>query len=285
MATGLTSDRLGILNYKFLITTSMKKFFLIASAFALCLCASAQLDPKSIDLDDTFDFLADLPPLPSAPPHLTPSAPSYIGVVDSYSEIVDDMFELYGRKVQWAFVDRPSFSPEYAVKCIGISGQPYLVAVTASKNIWYNSRPNVEVIGDTLQVSMEQAGQLDALFRLAVETSSFMPYPKHVFTDENGNKTLKGGPVEVVLVDGNSYTFYSEGRTAMCRNQLGEGPLKNLVDIGIALYKAVKAKDLEAVTKVLDRVEPTKQSLFAAAPEWYPEYLEAKTNDLWNLNQ
>ena len=155
MATGLTSDYWGIINYKFLITTSMKKFFLIASAFAMSLCASAQLDPKSIDLDDTFDFLADLPPLPSAPPHLTPSAPSYIGVVDSYSEIVDDMFELYGRKVQWAFVDRPSFSPEYAVKCIGISGQPYLVAVTASKNIWYNSRPNVEVIGDTLQVSME----------------------------------------------------------------------------------------------------------------------------------
>ena len=108
-----------------------------------------------------------------------------------------------------------------------------------------------------------------------------MPYRRLVLTDENGNKTLKGGIPEAVLVDGNSYTFYSEGRTAMCRNQLGEGPLKNLVDIGIALYKAVKAKDLDAVTKVLDRVEPTKQSLFAAAPDWYPEYLEAKTNDLW----
>ena len=108
-----------------------------------------------------------------------------------------------------------------------------------------------------------------------------MPYRRLVLTDENGNKTLKGGIPEAVLVDGNSYTFYSEGRTAMCRNQFGEGPLKNLVDIGIALYKAVKAKDLDAVTKVLDRVEPTKQSLFAAAPDWYPEYLEAKTNDLW----
>ena len=280
MAHGLTSDRLGILNYKFLITTSMKKLFLIASAFALCLCASAQLDPKSIDLDDTFDFLADLPPLPSAPPHLTPSAPSYIGVVDSYSEIVDDMFELNGRRVQWAFEDRPSFSPEYAVKCIGTS-EPILVATTASKNIWYNQPKNVEVLADTLPVSKEVAAKLDALFRLAVETSSFMPYPKHVFTDDNGNKTLKGGPFEVVLVDGNSYTFFSEGRSAGCRNQLGEGPLKNLVDIGIALYKAVKAKDLDAVNKVLERVEPTKQSLFAAAPDWYPEYLEAKTNDLW----
>ena len=278
MATDLTSDRLGILNYKFLITTSMKKFFLIASAFAMTLCASAQsFESQKEKIESLLGY--ELPD--PGPARLTPSVSSHIPVVDSYSAIVDDMLDLNGRRVQWAFSDHPSFDPEYAVKCIGIDGQPYLVAVTASKNIWYNKPENVTVTADTLKVGKEQAGRLDALFRVAVETSSFMPYRKPVFTDEEGNKTLKGGPFEVVLVDGNSYTFFSEGRSAMCRNQFGEGPLKNLVDIGIALYKAVKAKDLEAVTKVLDRVEPTKQSLFAAAPDWYPEYLVAKTNDLW----
>lgn len=278
MATGLTSDYLGILNYKFLITTSMKKFFLIASALAMSLCASAQnFESDRERIESLFDI--ELPD--PGPAHLTPTYSYRIPESDSYHAIVEDMLDLYGRRVQWAFEDRPSFDPEYAVKCIGIDGQPYLVAVTASKNIWYNKRESVKVISDTLKVSKELAGKLDALFRVAVETATFMPYRRLVLTDENGNKTLKGGIPEAVLVDGNSYTFYSEGRTAMCRNQFGEGPLKNLVDIGIALYKAVKAKDLEAVTKVLDRVEPTKQSLFAAAPDWYPEYLEAKTNDLW----
>jgi hypothetical protein len=246
----------------------MRKLFLIVLVFAQAVCASAQSS-----------FKVAVPV--NVPKCLTPSARSSVAVVDNYATIVTDMFGLTDRRVQWAFEDRPSFDPEYAVKCIGIDGQPYLVAVTASKNIWYNKRESVKVISDTLKVSKELAGKLDALFRVAVETATFMPYRRLVLTDENGNKTLKGGIPEAVLVDGNSYTFYSEGRTAMCRNQLGEGPLKNLVDIGIALYKAVKAKDLDAVTKVLDRVEPTKQSLFAAAPDWYPEYLEAKTNDLW----
>lgn len=278
MAAGLTSDLSGILNYRFLITTIMKKIILFASAFAITLCASAQnFESQKEKIESLLGY--ELPD--PGPARLTPSVSSRIPVVDSYSAIVDDMFELNGRRVQWAFSDRPSFNPEYAVKCIGIDGQPYLVAVTASKNIWYNKPENVTVTADTLKVSKEQAGRLDALFRVAVETSSFMPYRKPVFTDENGNKTLKGGPFEVVLVDGNSYTFFSEGRSAGCRNQLGSGPLKDLVDIGIALYQAVKAKDLDAVNKVLERVEPTKQSLFAAAPEWYPEYLEAKTNDLW----
>ena len=278
MAAGLTSDHSGILNYKFLITISMKKLFLIASAFALCLCASAQnFESVRERIESLFDI--ELPD--PGPAHLTPTYSYRIPESDSYHAIVEDMLDLYGRRVQWAFEDRPSFDPEYAVKCIGIDGQPYLVAVTASKNIWYNKPENVTVTADTLKVSKEQAGRLDALFRVAVETSSFMPYRKPVFTDEEGNKTLKGGPVEAVLVDGNSYTFFSEGRSAGCRNQFGSGPLKDLVDIGIALYQAVKAKDLDAVNKVLERVEPTKQSLFAAAPEWYPEYLEAKTNDLW----
>lgn len=255
----------------------MKKIILFASAFAITLCASAQnSESEKEKIESLLGY--ELPDL--GPARLTPSVSSHVPVVDSYSAIVDDMFELKGRRVQWAFSDRPSFDPEYAVKCIGIDGQPYLVAVTASKNIWYNKPENVTVTADTLKVSKEQAGRLDALFRVAVETSSFMPYRKPVFTDEEGNKTLKGGPVEVVLVDGNSYTFFSEGRSAGCRNQFA-GPIKDLVDIGIALYQAVKAKDLDAVNKVLERVEPTKQSLFAAAPEWYPEYLEAKTNDLW----
>ena len=177
-------------------------------------------------------------------------------------------------------MDLPSFSPEYAVKCIVISGQPYLVAATASKNIWYNQPANVEILSDTLQVTNKQAGQLDALFRLAVETSTFMPYPPIIYTDDNGNKTLKGG-LEAVMVDGNSYTFFSERRAATCRNQLSPGVLKDLIEIGTSLYQAVKAKDIDAVNIVLERVEPTKQALFKVAPDWYPDYLEAKTNDLW----
>ena len=107
-----------------------------------------------------------------------------------------------------------------------------------------------------------------------------MPYPPTIYIDENGDKTLKGG-LEAVLVDGNSYTFFSERRAATCRNQLSPGVLKDLIEIGSSLYQAVKAKDIDAVNKVLERVEPTKQVLFEAAPEWYPDYLEAKTNDLW----
>lgn len=269
MATGLTSDHLGILNYKILITTNMKKFFLIASAFAMSLCASAQI---------SFNVAVPV----NVPKCLTPSARSSVAVVNNYATIVTDMFGLTDRGVQWAFEDRPSFDPEYAVKCIGTS-EPILVATTASKNIWYNQPKNVEVLADTLPVSKEVAAKLDALFRVAIETSSFMPAPQQVTVDENGNKTL-GIHIEVVQMDGNSYTFFSEGRSAGCGNQ-HYGTCKDLIEIGHELYLAVRSKDLSAITKVLEKVEPTKQSLFAVAPDWYPDYLEAKTNDLWKLNQ
>lgn len=255
----------------------MKKSFLVVLMFAKAAFAQAQVG-NGLIFDDVFP---DLPVMAAAPLRLTPCSASGINVVDSYSANVDEMFGLKNRLVQWAYMDCPSFSPEHAVKCIVISGQPYLVAVTASKNIWYNQPKNVEIISDTLQVSREQAGQLDALFRLAVETSSFMPYPRAVFTDENGNKTLKGGFPDVAILDGNSYTFFSECRAAMCRNQFSDNPIKALVDIGTDLYGAVKAKDMEAVNKILERVESTKQSLLVAAPDWYAEYLEAMTNDLW----
>ena len=267
MVTGLTSDHFKVLNYRFLIMTDMKKLLLFASAFALTLCASAQ---NSVTLA-----------VPAqVPQRLTSSSPSGLEVSDNYHSIVTNMMDLNDRKVRWAFQDCPSFDPEYAVKCIVISGQPYLVATTASKNIWYNQPKNVEIFADTLPVSKEQAGQLDALFRLAVETSSFMPMPQPVNTDENGKKTLKGGIV-VTMMDGNSYTFFSEGRSAGCRNQTFAGPCKDLIEIGMSLYQAVKAKDANAVNIVLERIEPTKQALFKVAPDWYPDYLEAKTNDLW----
>lgn len=269
MAAGLTSDHSGILNYRFLITTIMKKFFLIASAFAFCLCASAQ---------SSFNVAVPV----NVPKCLTPSARSSVAEVNNYAAIVTDMFGLTGRRVQWAFEDRPSFDPEYAVKCIGTS-EPILVATTASKNIWYNQPKNVEVLADTLPVSKEVAAKLDALFRVAIETSSFMPAPQEVTVDENGNKTL-GIHIVVAQMDGNSYTFFSEGRSAGCGNQ-HYGPCKDLIEIGHELYLAVKSKDLSAITKVLEKVEPTKQSLFVSAPDWYPDYLEAKTNDLWKLNQ
>ena len=269
MAAGLTSDHSGILNYRFLITTIMKKFFLIASAFAFCLCASAQSS-----------FKVAVPV--NVPKCLTPSARSSVAEVNNYAAIVTDMFGLTGRRVQWAFEDRPSFDPEYAVKCIGTS-EPILVATTASKNIWYNQPKNVEVLADTLPVSKEVAAKLDALFRVAIETSSFMPAPQEVTVDENGNKTL-GIHIVVAQMDGNSYTFFSEGRSAGCGNQ-HYGPCKDLIEIGHELYLAVKSKDLSAITKVLEKVEPTKQSLFVSAPDWYPDYLEAKTNDLWKLHQ
>ena len=269
MAAGLTSDHSGILNYRFLITTIMKKFFLIASAFAMSLCASAQSS-----------FKVAVPV--NVPKCLTPSARSSVAEVNNYAAIVTDMFGLTGRRVQWAFEDRPSFDPEYAVKCIGTS-EPILVATTASKNIWYNQPKNVEVLADTLPVSKEVAAKLDALFRVAIETSSFMPAPQEVTVDENGNKTL-GIHIVVAQMDGNSYTFFSEGRSAGCGNQ-HYGPCKDLIEIGHELYLAVRSKDLSAITKVLEKVEPTKQSLFVSAPDWYPDYLEAKTNDLWKLNQ
>ena len=270
MAAGLTSDHSGILNYRFLITTIMKKFFLIASAFAFCLCASAQSS-----------FKVAVPV--NVPKCLTPSARSSVAEVNNYAAIVTDMFGLTGRRVQWAFEDRPSFDPEYAVKCTGSSEQPLLVATTASKNIWYNQPKNVEVLADTLPVSKEVAAKLDALFRVAIKTSSFMPAPQEVTVDENGNKTL-GIHIVVAQMDGNSYTFFSEGRSAGCGNQ-HYGPCKDLIEIGHELYLAVKSKDLSAITKVLEKVEPTKQSLFVSAPDWYPDYLEAKTNDLWKLHQ
>jgi len=269
MATGLTSDRLGILNYRFLIITNMRKLFLIVLVFAQAVCASAQSSYKvAVPVN--------------VPQRLTPSARSSVAVVDNYAAIVTDMFGLTDRRVQWAFEDRPSFDPEYAVKCIGTS-EPILVATTASKNIWYNGRPNVEVLADTLPVSKEVAAKLDALFRVAIETSSFMPAPQEVTVDENGNKTL-GIHIVVAQMDGNSYTFFSEGRSAGCGNQ-HYGPCKDLIEIGHELYLAVKSKDLSAITKVLEKVEPTKQSLFVSSPDWYPDYLEAKTNDLWKLNQ
>lgn len=265
MAAGLTSDHSGILNYRFLITTIMKKIILFASAFAITLCASAQ---------SSFNVAVPV----NVPKCLTPSARSSVAEVNNYAAIVTDMFGLTGRRVQWAFEDRPSFDPEYAVKCIGTS-EPILVATTASKNIWYNQPKNVEVLADTLPVSKEVAAKLDALFRVAIETSSFMPAPQEVTVDENGNKTL-GIHIVVAQMDGNSYTFFSEGRSAGCGNQ-HYGPCKDLIEIGHELYLAVKSKDLSAITKVLEKVEPTKQSLFVSAPDWYPDYLEAKTNDLW----
>ena len=201
MAAGLTSDHSGILNYRFLITISMKKLFLIASAFALCLCASAQnFESVRERIESLFDI--ELPD--PGPAHLTPTYSYRIPESDSYHAIVEDMLDLYGRRVQWAFEDRPSFDPEYAVKCIGIDGQPYLVAVTASRNIWYNKRESVKVISDTLKVSKELAGKLDALFRVAVETATFMPYRRLVLTDENGNKTLLT-PQVFSIVNGEFY--------------------------------------------------------------------------------
>ena len=269
MAHGLTFERFLLPYYRNLIVTNMRKFFLIASAFAMCLCASAQSS-----------FKVAVPV--NVPKCLTPSTRSSVAEVNNYAAIVTDMFGLTGRRVQWAFEDRPSFDPEYAVKCIGTS-EPILVATTASKNIWYNQPKNVEVLADTLPVSKEVAAKLDALFRVAIETSSFMPAPQEVTVDENGNKTL-GIHIEVAQMDGNSYTFFSEGRSAGCGNQ-HYGPCKDLIEIGHELYLAVKSKDLSAITKVLDKVEPTKQSLFVSSPDWYPDYLEAKTNDLWKLHQ
>ena len=269
MAHGLTFERFLLPYYRNLIATNMRKFFIIASAFAMSLCASAQSS-----------FKVAVPV--NVPQRLTPSARSSVAVVDNYAAIVTDMFGLTDRRVQWAFEDRPSFDPEYAVKCIGTS-EPILVATTASKNIWYNGRPNVEVLADTLPVSKEVAAKLDALFRVAIETSSFMPAPQEVTVDENGNKTL-GIHIVVAQMDGNSYTFFSEGRSAGCGNQ-HYGPCKDLIEIGHELYLAVKSKDLSAITKVLEKVEPTKQSLFVSSPDWYPDYLEAKTNDLWKLHQ
>ena len=81
MATGLTSDLNRIPKYKFLITTDMKKFFLIASAFALTLCASAQ----SV-------FTLEVPV--KVPKHLTPSSPSGIQITDNYGSIVNNMMEM-----------------------------------------------------------------------------------------------------------------------------------------------------------------------------------------------
>ena len=269
MAHGLTLEHFLLPYYRNLIATNMRKSVLSAFAFAISLCASAQ---------NSYKVAVPV----NVPKCLTPSTRSGIAVADSYAAIVTDMFELTGRRVQWAFEDRPSFDPEYAVKCIGTS-EPILVATTASKNIWYNQPKNVEVLADTLPVSKEVAAKLDALFRVAIETSSFMPAPQEVTVDENGNKTL-GIHIVVAQMDGNSYTFFSEGRSAGCGNQ-HYGPCKDLIEIGHELYLAVKSKDLSAITKVLEKVEPTKQSLFVSAPDWYPDYLEAKTNDLWKLNQ
>lgn len=255
--------------YRNLIATNMRKLFLIVLVFAQAVCTSAQSS-----------FKVAVPV--NVPKCLTPSARSSVAEVNNYAAIVTDMFGLTDRRVQWAFEDRPSFDPEYAVKCIGTS-EPILVATTASKNIWYNQPKNVEVLADTLPVSKEVAAKLDALFRVAIETSSFMPAPQEVTVDENGNKTL-GIHIVVAQMDGNSYTFFSEGRSAGCGNQ-HYGPCKDLIEIGHELYLAVKSKDLSAITKVLEKVEPTKQSLFVSSPDWYPDYLEAKTNDLWKLHQ
>ena len=269
MAHGLTFERFLLPYYRNLIVTNMRKLFLIVLVFAQAVCASAQ---------SSFNVAVPV----NVPKCLTPSARSSVAEVNNYAAIVTDMFGLTGRRVQWAFEDRPSFDPEYAVKCIGTS-EPILVATTASKNIWYNQPQNVEVLADTLPVSKEVAAKLDALFRVAIETSSFMPAPQEVTVDENGNKTL-GIHIVVAQMDGNSYTFFSEGRSAGCGNQ-HYGPCKDLIEIGHELYLAVKSKDLSAITKVLEKVEPTKQSLFVSAPDWYPDYLEAKTNDLWKLHQ
>ncbi len=269
MAHGLTFERFLLPYYRNLIATNMRKLFLIVLVFAQAVCASAQSS-----------FKVAVPV--NVPKCLTPSARSSVAEVNNYAAIVTDMFGLTDRRVQWAFEDRPSFDPEYAVKCIGTS-EPILVATTASKNIWYNQPKNVEVLADTLPVSKEVAAKLDALFRVAIETSSFMPAPQEVTVDENGNKTL-GIHIVVAQMDGNSYTFFSEGRSAGSGNQ-HYGPCKDLIEIGHELYLAVKSKDLSAITKVLEKVEPTKQSLFVSSPDWYPDYLEAKTNDLWKLHQ
>ena len=206
---------------------------------------------------------------------------SHIGNPNDYHIIVDDKMGINDKNSKWCFLCRPSFAPEYSVFCYVNNYGAYLVANTADRSIWKaNDKNGVEVLRDTLRISRDLASNIDALFRIAVESSSFLPFDHQTFIDETGKRTLLNG---VSALDGNTYVFLSDRRIAECWTQPFPSISRNLIQIGDSLYSAVKRSDVELINKMQNIINETKQAMFAQMPDWYPEYLEAKTNDSWRI--
>ena len=200
----------------------------------------------------------------------------YSIVSDDYHRLVDNRLGVSDPAVKWSYLVMPSFSPEYSVTCkIGKYGAE-LIAFTPKESIWYASdRKAVKVKSDTLRINREQAARLDALFRLAVESSTFLPDTSSfsIEVDEEGHHRY--GFQEIGL-DGETYVFMSRGRAAQCWSP-DKGACLDMARTGDMLYSAVTGSDKSVLNEVMELVDPTMDKLLTQVPDWYPAYLEAET--------
>lgn len=197
-----------------------------------------------------------------------------IAITDKYHKTVDDMLGITNYSAEWAYLSRPSFEPEYSVVFIESNYGLELISYTPKVNLWYagNDRNNVEIDKKTLRINRDQANQLGGLFRLAVESSTYLPgdlsYYENLDVDgENDVMIISGG------LDGTTYNFISQGRSASCWSPR-EGTCLALVKIGDMLYQAVQESDIKKVDTAVKLAEDVKKELFKLVPAGYPNYLK-----------
>lgn len=216
----------------------------------------------------------------SAQGRLTTSA--HIGSLvesDNYHKYVDKRLGVTESSVKWAYTSRPSFDPEYAVTCRVDDYGAFLTASMPKTNLWYaayeGNRDDVEIVTNVLRISRDQAWQLEALFRLAVESSSYMPGNLSMYENPDEIESM----IEVVTLDGTAYTFISDGRFAGCGSP-GPGNCHDLVQIGDMLFAAVNESDISKVEEAILQAEKVKENLFKLVPAGYPNYLKHNTKKL-----
>lgn len=219
----------------------------------------------------------------SAQGRLTTSA--HIGslaVSDDYHKYVDKRLGVTESSVKWAYTSRPSFDPEYAVTCRVDDYGAFLTASMPKTNLWYaayeGNRDDVEIVTNVLRISRDQAWQLEALFRLAVESSSYMPGNLSMYENPDEIESM----IEVYTLDGTAYTFISDGRFAGCGSP-GPGNCRDLVQIGDMLFAAVNESDISKVEEAILQAEKVKENLFKLVPAGYPNYLKHNTKKLTRI--
>lgn len=198
------------------------------------------------------------------------------GISEDYYRTVEKKLGIDG-EADWAFLTRPSFLNEWAVKCVQNDLGAELIATAAESSLWSakGNKDNIPVITKSCRISRAQAKELDELFQLAVETSSYLPDRDsfQVFTNDEGKKAL----IESVGLDGTDFVFYSKRRAAEVWSPR-EGVCADLVDLGDSLYYAAYKGDLACIDRIIERAKEPKKKLRALLPDWYLEYMEAKAN-------
>ena len=203
------------------------------------------------------------------------STTKYSDASDGYYRQVERLLGVnLNRSMEWGYVVRPSFFNEYALCCFVDDFGAELVYTVAKESIWSSKNRNaVQVDTYRLRIKRSVAESLTELFKLAVETSDFLPDKESfsIYTNENGDRSI----MESMGEDGTSYIFFSDGRAAQCWSPK-ESNCSNLVHIADNLCPAVKKGDKDAVQEIASGLSDLKESFRSLLPDWYNEYLDVK---------